>query len=41
MARTKPPLLRLSELTPGQVADFFALLEPGAPAEPGEAAPID
>src|SRR5260370_26614648 len=26
MARTKPPLLRLSELTPGQTADFFALL---------------
>src|SRR6266851_5383517 len=26
MARTKPPLLRLSELTPGQIADFFALL---------------
>jgi 3'-5' exoribonuclease len=26
MARTKPPLLRLHELTPGQHADFFALL---------------
>jgi 3'-5' exoribonuclease len=26
MARSKPPLLRLSELTPGQTADFFALL---------------
>jgi 3'-5' exoribonuclease len=26
LARTKPPLLRLSELTPGQTADFFALL---------------
>jgi 3'-5' exoribonuclease len=26
MARTKPPLLRLSDLTPGQTADFFALL---------------
>jgi 3'-5' exoribonuclease len=26
MARTKPPLLRLCELTPGQTADFFALL---------------
>jgi 3'-5' exoribonuclease len=26
MARPKPPLLRLSELTPGQTADFFALL---------------
>lgn len=26
MARTKPPLVRLSELTPGQSGDFFALL---------------
>ena len=26
MARAKPPLLRLSELTSGQHADFFALL---------------
>ena len=26
MARAKPPLLRLSELTPGQYADFFAVL---------------
>jgi 3'-5' exoribonuclease len=26
MLRAKPPLLRLSELTPGQHADFFALL---------------
>jgi 3'-5' exoribonuclease len=26
MARAKPPLTRLSELTPGQSADFFALL---------------
>jgi 3'-5' exoribonuclease len=26
MARTKPPLVRLSELIPGQSADFFALL---------------
>src|SRR5258708_6665367 len=26
MARPKPPLLRLSELTPGQTADFFAVL---------------
>jgi 3'-5' exoribonuclease len=26
MARPKPPLLRLCELTPGQTADFFALL---------------
>src|SRR5258708_40118453 len=26
MARTKPLLLRLHELTPGQYADFFALL---------------
>jgi 3'-5' exoribonuclease len=26
VARPKPPLLRLSELTPGQTADFFALL---------------
>jgi 3'-5' exoribonuclease len=26
MARTKPPLLRLHELKPGQYADFFALL---------------
>ncbi len=26
MTRTKPPLLRLGELTPGQFADFFVLL---------------
>lgn len=26
MARSKPPVVRLSELTPGQIADFFALL---------------
>ena len=26
MARAKPPLVRLSELTPGQFADFFTLL---------------
>jgi 3'-5' exoribonuclease len=26
VARSKPPLVRLSELTPGQYADFFALL---------------
>src|SRR5262249_37714418 len=36
VSRQKPPVHRLSELTDGQLADFFALL-----AEPSEAPPRD
>jgi 3'-5' exoribonuclease len=39
MARTKPPLLRLHELKPGQYADFFALLVEKARGETRDGKP--